>query len=279
MPDLKAAERARLPDSAFAYVDARGRRLLPIHDEAHVRNALARFARTNFEDDAARDRARRRLLRAARRYGIVPDGFIAGQLEPARRLPRGAITFLLSDMEGSTELLAELGEDYAGLLADLRRLLRRRMRQHGGREVDARADEFLAAFERPQAALHAALAIQLAIGEASWPAGVRPRLRMGIHSGRPTLTSEGYVGLAVHAVARVCSAAHGGQVIVSGATAAALAEQLPEGLSLSSLGEHRLRGLPNPIELLQLLAEGLGASFPPLRDSAASVGAPAVKER
>ncbi|CAN5735751.1 hypothetical protein BH24CHL6_BH24CHL6_17310 [soil metagenome] len=265
MPDLSTAERSRLPDSAFAYVDSRGRRLLPIHDEGHVRNALARFSRTNFEDDEARDRARRRLLKAARKYAIVPDGFIAGQLEPHRRLPSGAVTFLLADVESSTELLAGMGEHYGALLADLRRLMRRHVRRHGGREVDARGDEYFAAFERPTSAVRAAVDIQLAVARLKWPNGAQPRLRMGIHSGRPTLTNQGYVGLAVHAVARVCSAGHGGQVILSRATVSALGKELPAGMHLSSLGEHRLRGLAQPMELFQLHAPELRADFPSLR--------------
>ena len=265
MPDLTARQRASLPDSAFAYVDARGRRLLPIHDEAHVRNALARFNRTHFEDEAARGRARRKLLRAARRYGIVPDGFITSQLEPQRRLPRGAVTFLLSDGEASTQLAAGLGEDYATVLAELRRLMRRHVRRHGGHEVDARADEYFAAFERAPAALRAAVDLQAALAAREWPAGVRPRLRMGIHSGRPTIGSEGYVGLAIHAAARVCSAGHGGQVVVSRAALNAVGDDLPEGMHLRSVGVHGLRGLPQPMELFQLYAPELASDFPPLR--------------
>ncbi len=265
MPDLSARERARLPDSAFAYVDSRGRRLLPIHDEAHVRNALARFSRTNFGDEAARDGARRRLLRAARRFGIVPDGFITGQLEPHRRLPRGAVTFLFADLEGSTELLARLDEGYPALLAELRRLMRGHVRRAGGHEVDARADEYFAAFAGAPAAVRAAIEIQRAIAAHTWPAGAAVRVRIGAHSGRPMLTGGGYIGLAVHAVARICAAAHGGQVIVSGAAAHAIGEELPDGVALRSLGEHRLRGLPHAIELLQVLATGLDRDGPALR--------------
>src|ERR1700694_3925733 len=104
MPLLAASARARLPDSAFAYVDSTGRRRLPIHDASHVRNALARFDQTVFEDDAARERARDRLLRAAKKYGIVPLGFFDGQLRKARTgdvgsLPRGNVTLLFTDME------------------------------------------------------------------------------------------------------------------------------------------------------------------------------------
>src|SRR5215210_1669150 len=117
MPRLGARERAKLPDSAFAYIDSRGRRRLPIHDAAHVRNALARFGQVAFEDEAARDRARSRLLRAAKKHGIMPIGFISAQLKPVRRLPTGHLTFLLTDIEGSTELLARLGDGYAAVLA------------------------------------------------------------------------------------------------------------------------------------------------------------------
>ena len=106
MPALSAKERASLPDSAFAYIDSTGKRRLPIHDPAHVRAALSRFNQCHFEDEAARDRSRTRLLRAAKKFGIVPIGFVSAQLQPQRRLPKGTVTFLLTDLEGSTELLA-----------------------------------------------------------------------------------------------------------------------------------------------------------------------------
>src|SRR5258708_25964115 len=95
MPPLGAKERAQLPDRAFAYIDSRGRRRLPIHDAAHVRNALARFSQVAFEDEGARDRARMRLLRAAMKHGVVPIGFVKAQLQPQQRLPKGEVTFLL----------------------------------------------------------------------------------------------------------------------------------------------------------------------------------------
>src|ERR687893_2757918 len=134
MPPLRAKERAQLPDSAFAYIDSRGRRRLPIHDASHVRNALARFSQVAFEDDAARDRARGRLLRAAKKHGIMPIGFISAQLEPQRKFPRGQVTFLLTDIECSTELLARLGDRYAELLADVRRRVRAAARSAGGHQ-------------------------------------------------------------------------------------------------------------------------------------------------
>ena len=104
MPPLRAKERGELPDSAFAYIDSRGKRRLPIHGASHVRNALARFSQVAFEDEDARDRARSRLLRAAAKHGIMPIGFINAQLQPQRKLPTGHLTFLLIDIEGSAEL-------------------------------------------------------------------------------------------------------------------------------------------------------------------------------
>src|SRR5438034_5005027 len=128
MPPLGAKERAKLPDSAFAYIDSHGKRRLPIHDAAHVRNALARFSQVAFEDEGARDKARTRLLRAAKKHDIVPIGFVSAQLLPQRKLPKGQVTFLLTDIEGSTELLGHLDDRYAPLLADVRRLMRAAVR-------------------------------------------------------------------------------------------------------------------------------------------------------
>ena len=265
MPPLGAKERAQLPDREFAYIDSRGKRRLPIHDAAHVRNALARFSQVAFEDEEARDRARTRLLRAAQKHGIVPIGFISAQLQPQRKLPQGHVTFLLTDLEGSTELLARLDDRYAPLLSDVRRLLRAAVRSAGGREVDARADELFAVFEQAPAALEAALAIQRAMRATAWPDGSDVRLRIGLHRGRPTLTENGYVGLAVHTAARICSAAHGGQIVLSSAVQAAVIESLADGISLRSLGAWRFQGLREPEDLFQVDAADLLADFPPLR--------------
>ena len=281
MPELSARLRARLPNTAFAYVDSKGQRRLPIHDEPHVRNALARFNQTRFEDDAARERARKRLLTAAKKYGIVPIGFITGQLvvereegevraraAVARDLPTGQVTFLLTDIEDSTGLLRRLGDGYAGLLADVRRLLRRAVKRSGGREVDVRADELFAVFKRPAGALDAALAIQRGLGARAWPNGASVRVRVGIHTGRPTLTDSGYVGLAVHTAARICAAGHGGQILLSDAARRAVKASPPAGVRFRGLGNHRLHGLPEPEALFQLLAVDLPARFPPPRTAA-----------
>jgi class 3 adenylate cyclase len=268
MPPLRARERAQLPDSAFAYIDSKGRRRLPIHDASHVRNALARFGQVHFEDEEARDRARSRLLRAAKKHGIMPIGFINRQLRPARSLPTGHVTFMLADIEGSTELLAQLGDGYARVLADILRIVRGAVRAGGGHEVSARGDDVFTVFESPRAALEAALAIQRAMRDHAWPDGRDVRLRIGLHRGRPALDATGYVGISVHAAARICFAAHGGQIVLSSAVRSAVLESLPEGTALKSLGEWRFRGLPEPIAVFQIEAPDLDSDFPPLRSAA-----------
>jgi len=381
MSRLVASKRARLPASAFAYVDSRGRRRLPIHDEAHVRNALARFSQVGFEDDAARERTRTRLLNAAKKYGIVPVGFITGQLESERSnatagrlvielgrqrapgeleqrlrsvlrdptlavlhwsdssgayldgtgkpvplpaegagrgvtllerqgrpmtalvhapavlddprlaetvlaavrfvvekellhgqiqatstdaaaLPTGFVTLLMSDVESSTGLLRRLGDRYGDLLNDLRGILRAAVLRASGREIDARADEYFAVFERAPAAIEAAVAVQRALGKRAWPDEVQVRVRMGIHSGRPTLTDVGYIGLAVHTTARVCAAAHGGQIVVSSRTRGAVGSPGPAGIRFRTLGRYRLPNLPALETLFQVQAKGLRGAFP-----------------
>ena len=267
MPRLDAKQRANLPDSAFAYIDSRGKRRLPINDAEHVRNALARFNQVVFENEAARDKARTRLLKAAKKHGVVPIGFVSAQLQPQRKLPRGPVTFLLTDIEGSTELLARLGDRYGALVAGVRDAMRAAVGEAGGREVDARADELFAVFERASAALEAALAIQRAMRAGPWPDDVDVRVRIGIHSGRPTLTDTGYVGLSVHTVARISNAAHGGQVVLSSAARTAILESPADDVRLRSLGAWRFPGLSEPQELFQAEAAGLPADFPPLRSA------------
>ncbi len=266
MPPLRASERAQLPDGAFAYIDSKGTRRLPIHDASHVRNALARFNQVAFEDDVARDRARSRLLRAAKKHGIMPIGFISAQLQPQRKLPRGQVTFLLADIEGSTELLQLLGDGYASVLADVRRRVGAAVREAGGHQVSARGDDIFAVFKEAPAALRAALAVQRAMLSGPWPRGSAVRLRIGLHRGRPELTDTGYVGLSVHAAARICFAAHGNQIVLSAAVRAYL-DPLPEDVTLQGLGAWRFRGLPEPIELFQAEEPGLPVNFPALRSA------------
>jgi class 3 adenylate cyclase len=268
MARLGAKERAQLPDSAFAYIDSSGNRRLPIHDASHVRNALARFGQVHFEDEAARDRARSRLLRAAKKHGIMPIGFISAQLEPQRKLPKGNLTFLLTDIEGSTGLLSRLGDEYAVVLSEVRKRVRAAVRKAGGHVVSARGDDTFAVFDRATDAVKAALATQRAMQEGGWPDGVDDvRIRIGLHRGRPALTETGYVGISVHAAARICFAAHGGQIVISGAVRSAVLDELPDDVGLRELGAWRFRGLPEPVTIYQVEAGGLLDDFPPLRSA------------
>jgi class 3 adenylate cyclase len=272
VPKLSARERASLPDRAFAYIGPKGERRLPIHDEAHVRNALSRFERVRFEDDGARERARLRLLQAAKRFGIVPVGFITGQLRVERSdrgdlstLPTGSVTFLLTDIEGSTALLRKLAGGYAAVLRDVRGTIRTVVRRHGGLKVDAHGDEYFSVFEQPGPAVTAAIDIHRALHERAWPGDLPVRVRAGIHTGRPTLTDSGYVGLSVHMTARICAVGHGGQIIISGKTRTAVRDSMPSGVRIRDLGQVRLAGLGRREALYQVSAPGLPARFPSLR--------------
>ena len=274
MATLGSAQRAKLPDSAFAYIDAQGKRRLPIYDESHVRNALARFNQVAFEDEEARDRARTRLLKAAKKYGIVPVGFISGQLRSVRelgraeepvQLPSGFVTMLMTDIEGSTALVEQLEDRYRDLIDEVRTILRSTATGADGRVVETRADEFFAVFESPAAALTTAMLIQNEFRTRSWSGNVEVRVRVGIHCGYPTLNDANYIGLPVHIAARICAAAHGGQIIISGDTRAALKGAIPEGVRFKSLGQHRLRGIRDEVALYQIAAKGLVSRFPPPR--------------
>jgi class 3 adenylate cyclase len=264
---LDAATRARLPDSAFAYVDSQGRRRLPIYDESHVRNALARFNQVDFEDERARDRARTKLLQAAKRFRIVPIGFIDSQLRSERgqpvalaALPSGFVTLLMTDIEGSTALVHALGDRYGDVLDGVRTSLQRQVT--AGHVVETRADELFAVFASPADAIACAVAMQLDLAGRQWEEGIAVKVRIGVHSGYPTRREANYIGLPVHLASRVCAAAHGGQVLVTGDTRLALTGAMPAGVRLRSLGSHRLRGITEEVPLYQLAAKGLASRFP-----------------
>jgi class 3 adenylate cyclase len=268
---LSASQRSALSDKAFAYVDSEGTRRLPIHDESHVRNALARFGQVTFEDDAAREKARLRLLQAAKKYRIVPVGFIANELEVAQRapastveLPSGFVTMLMTDIEGSTRLVQALGGRFGALIDGVWAELRAAVRAANGVEVEARADEFFAVFEAPRSAVDAAVAIQRALAEREFVDGTRVLVRVGIHSGYPTKTADNYVGIDVNATSRITALGHGGQIVVSSNTREAV-KSTGGGVRFVALGEHPLRGFPQPMALYQLATKGLPSRFPPLR--------------
>lgn len=182
-------------------------------------------------------------------------------------LPEGAVTFVLTDVEGSTALIQETGDDYAALVAATRAAIRGTLLAHGGHEVDVTGDSMLWAFAAADSAVAGAAETQRAIGDVSWPDNVRVRIRIGIHTGTPLLTDEGYVGIDVVRVARIADAGHGGQVLLS-APAGALVDA-----ELRDLGRHRFPGLDEPENVLQLLDEGLPRDFPPLRRTISQVGA------
>jgi DNA-binding NarL/FixJ family response regulator/class 3 adenylate cyclase len=190
-------------------------------------------------------------------------------------LPTGTVTFLFSDVEGSTELVGKLGDTYGEVMAEHRRLLRDAVSAANGHEIDSRGDEFFAAFQRTRDAVAAALAAQRGFAAHDWPPGGAVRVRLGIHTGEPLLGESGYEGLDVHRVARICAAGHGGQVLVSQTTRNLLeAGQVLEA-EFQDLGEHPLRGLPRPERIFQLLAPDLPSEFPPLRtDEARTVAEP-----
>ncbi len=182
-----------------------------------------------------------------------------------RDLPTGTITLLFTDIEGSTHLLKRLGERYAELLHECRTLLRAAFSASHGQEVDTQGDAMFTAFAHASDALEAAVAAQRELALHSWPGADAVRVRMGLHTGEPSRVVEGYVGLDVHYAARVMSAAHGGQVLLSQTTRDLVEHDLPEGVSLRDLGEHQLKDLEQAVHLYQVVIAGLPADFPPLR--------------
>ena len=184
-----------------------------------------------------------------------------------RGLPSGTVTFVFTDIEGSTQLLKQLGKKYGEVLADHRQILRTAAREHGGEEVDNQGDSFLFAFPRAEEAAAAAIASQHALAAQKWPAGSSLRVRMGIHTAEPTVSEEGYYGLGVHRAARIMAAAHGGQVLVSLAASSVLEDAELPGASLRDLGEHWLKDLDRPERIYQLNVAGLKSAFPPPRSA------------
>jgi predicted ATPase/class 3 adenylate cyclase/DNA-binding CsgD family transcriptional regulator len=180
-------------------------------------------------------------------------------------LPTGTVTLLFTDIEGSTRLLQQLGERYSSLLEECRHLLRVVFVQWNGHEIDSQGDAFFVAFARATDAVSAAVSAQHALFTHAWPEGVTMRVRIGLHTGEPVIASEGYVGLDVHHAARIMSAGHGGQVLLSQTVRDLVEHALPEGVSLIDVGAHHLRDLQQPGHLFQLVIAGLPAGFPPLK--------------
>jgi class 3 adenylate cyclase len=180
-------------------------------------------------------------------------------------LPGGTVTFLFTDIEGSTRLLQELGDDYGQVVADHRRLLREIFKGAGGNEVDTQGDAFFYSFPRARDAVRAAVDGQRALASHEWPRGVDVRVRMGLHTGEPTVGDEGYVGLDVVRAARICSAGHGGQILVSETTRALLGNDVPEGVNVRDLGRQHLKDVQYE-HVYELSLEESSEKFPPLKE-------------
>ena len=187
------------------------------------------------------------------------SGGMAGRQDT---LPTGTVTFLFTDIEGSTRLLDGLEDDYAQLLGDHGRIFRDAIGAGGGTEVGTEGDSFFAVFPTARGAALAAVTAQRDLARNEWPRGVSVRVRMGLHTGTATHGPDGYVGMDVHRAARIAAAGHGGQILLSAATAELVRDFLPDGVMLTHLGTHALRDLPQPERLCQVLIEGLRARLP-----------------
>jgi YVTN family beta-propeller protein len=201
--------------------------------------------------------------------------------------PSGAVTFLFTDIEGSTRLVKQLRERYGEVVAEHQRLLRDAFVNHRGHEVDTQGDSFFVVFSSARDAVLAAVEGQRALRSHTWPEGTELKVRMGIHTGQAVASDGRYTGLAVHRAARIGAAGHGGQVLVSQATQTLLEDEEEDlRLFLRDLGEQRLKDLDRPVRLYQVEGEGLADEFPPLRHEAqlaqaaeAALGTPVLRRR
>jgi predicted ATPase/class 3 adenylate cyclase len=196
--------------------------------------------------------------------------------KPMSELPRGIVTLLFSDIEGSTRLLQSVGERYGELLREHQRLMRRSFEAHGGREVGTEGDAFFVAFRSAADALNAAVDAQRALQAHPWEGGDAISVRMGLHTGTPNLTVDNYWGLDVHRAARICSAAHGGQILASAEACTEATGGGQTDFDLRDLGWHRLKDLADPEHLFQINVDGLPSSFPPIQSLETPSNLPAL---
>jgi class 3 adenylate cyclase len=175
-------------------------------------------------------------------------------------LPAGTVTFVFSDIEGSTGLLKRLGEGYAELIADHRRIVRDIFGRHQGVEIDVQGDSFFFAFARARDAVAAAVEVQRAHVEHAWPGSETVRVRMGLHTGEPAVGEEGYLGVDVVRAARLSATGAGGNVLLSETTRALLGSSLPEGVLVHPVGERRLKDIDEPERVFELAIEGVEVS-------------------
>ena len=207
------------------------------------------------------------------------DGLLKGTQMPHRPVqPSGTVTFFFTDIEESTKLLDKLGDQYATLLADHHKIMRDAVQKWNGREVDTQGDAFFVTFARSLDAVQCAVEAQRAFASHSWLHNQPVRVRMGLHTGEPLIASTGYVGMDVHRAARIGDAAHGGQTLLSQTTRELVMHDLPKGVTIRDLGEHRLKDLKFPTPIYQLVIEGLAHNFPPLRTKFTGSEAPTPGE-
>jgi len=180
-------------------------------------------------------------------------------------LPTGTVTFLFTDIEGSTQMLNRLGSRYADVLAEHQRIVRAAAAAHHGREVDTQGDAFFLAFRRGKDAIAAAVAIQRDLAAHAWPEGGVIKLRIGLHTGEPQVGEDRYVGMGVNKAARIAAAGHGGQVLISRTTRDLVEDELPAGVTIRDLGDRRLKDIERPEHLFQVVIEGLPSDFGQLK--------------
>ena len=184
-------------------------------------------------------------------------------------LPSGAVTFVFTDIEGSTRLVRQLRDRYAAALAEHQQMVRAAFTSHGGHEIDTQGDAFFYVFGSAHEAVLAAVEAQLALSSHPWPDGSQLKVRIGVHTGAAEPANGRYTGLAVHRAARICAAGHGGQILVSQATQSLIEDEEEHlAVSLRDLGDERLKDIDRPVHLYQVVAPGLPAEFPPLRGEA-----------
>ncbi|HET6642776.1 MAG TPA: adenylate/guanylate cyclase domain-containing protein [Gaiellaceae bacterium] len=182
-------------------------------------------------------------------------------------LPGGTVTFLFSDIESSTRLLEQLGDRYGDVLRDHRQILRARLGEAGGQEIDTQGDAFFFSFPRAREAVAGAVGAQRDLAAHEWPDGVEVKARMGLHTGEPTVGEEGYVGMDVVRAARICSAGHGGQILLSETTRALIGNDVPDGVMVRDLGEARLKDIQHE-RIFELALTEQSDQFPPLKTAA-----------
>ena len=179
------------------------------------------------------------------------------------QLPAGTVTFVFTDLEGSTALVKQLGDGYGDVLSQHRRIVRETFGGSGGTEIDTQGDAFFYAFARARDAVNASVEVQRAHAVAEWPDGATVRVRIGLHTGEPVVGEEGYHGLDVVRAARICTVARGGNVLLSETTRALLGSSLPQGVSVFPIGERHLKGIDEPERVFELDIEGVQASPQP----------------